>query len=84
VVVVVAGIAAVATAGTLEAAGTTGTAGLTAGDCDTAFSTLTGSAGEEAATAVVGRTSSVLGADAGIWGVAGFVPLTAGDCRCWG
>jgi hypothetical protein len=25
-----------------------------------------------------------LGADAGIWGVAGFVPFTAGDCRCWG
>lgn len=32
--------------------GTAGTAGLTAGDCDTAFSSLTGSAGDAAATAV--------------------------------
>lgn len=51
------------------AAGTAGTAWLTAGDCDTAFSTLTGSTGDAAATALFGRGSSVAG---GAWGVGRF------------
>jgi len=67
-VVVAAGaiVAAGAAAGT---AGTAGTAWLTAGDCDTAFSTLTGSTGDAAATALFGRGSSVAG---GAWGVGRF------------
>lgn len=64
--------------GATGAAGTTGTAGLTAGDWDTAFSTLTGSTGDAAATALFGRASSAVGT----CGAERFEPLTAGDCRC--
>ena len=71
------GAVAVGTAVPDEAAGT---AWLTAGDCDTAFSTFTGSAGEGAATALVGRASSVADADPGTCEVARLDPLTAGDC----
>lgn len=61
------------------AADTAGTAWLTAGDCDTAFSTLTGSTGEAAATALFGRGSSAAG---GAWGVGRLGASTAGDFRC--
>lgn len=56
--IAVVGTAVVATVGTVDTACTAGTAGMTAGDCDTAFSSLTGSAGERAGTALGGRTSA--------------------------
>lgn len=74
--VVAAGVIVVADA---AAGGTAGTAWLTAGDCETAFSTLTGSTGEAAAMALFGRVSSAAGV---AWGVGRFGASTAGDFRC--
>lgn len=72
-------VGAVGTA--VAAVGTAGTAGLTAGDCETAFSSLTGSAGDPAATALrlCGRACSVV---TGVCETARCAPFTAGDCRC--